>query len=471
MGAERMEEFKDLLEEHFLAIDETKIANGKVKFIKELELLKLTERDILDCLTLYFIQIFWTADRKRTKEPLHASRDFALELYAKVFSDVADAVKEYHTKPIDFTMFLAGIIDDPLFESPQISETLNLIAKSDETVLITGETGTGKELHAKVIHYMSPRKEKKFIALNCAGLTDSLLESELFGHEKGAFTGADRVKKGFMDEVGDGTLFLDEIGDMSLPAQAKVLRVLQSGDYHSVGGTKKNMFTGRVIAATNRNLQADMKATPPKFRKDLFYRLNVLPIELPPFRALPEEARKTAIVNKLRHIIYSKSDNPVADKLSFFLYKPQGSLVVVPPAGEPKEVTDNPFISKEALQLLTNYSFPGNYRELDAVLRQAYIFSRFGKIEVPAVKDRLTESEKTGTPKAGETTANIDAPCLKDIVDYANRVKKDIVRKKLESVLGNGGTLKGVLRAEGITDDKGYQRIRKRIANIMAEKK
>ena len=471
LDEKKIESFKELVERHFLDIEDADIAAKRKSFITDIQSSKITDKDVLDLLTNYFISIFWLGEYKTTNRPLHTSRDFALKLYAEVFSDIVDGIKDDPVKIIDFTMFLAGINDYPipLSDSP-LSEPLDLIAKGDETVLITGETGTGKELHAKVVHFMSPRKKEKFIALNCAGIPDSLLESELFGHLKGAFTGADKAKKGFLEEVGEGTLFLDEIGDMSLVTQAKMLRVLQSGDYFPVGSTKKMIFKGRIIAATNKNLKAVIKETPLKFRPDLFYRLNVLPIDLPPFKTLPEDARKTAIVNKLRHIIFSKSANPVADKLAFFLYKQNGSLVVMGSGEDPREVSDNPFISNEALHLLASYSFPGNYRELDAVLRRAYILSRHGKIEVSAVKDHVAESEKDGpSPKEIETTAAIDAICLKDITDYGESVKKDIVRKKLESVCGKGRSLKGVLRVEGVTKDKDYQGIRKRIVNIIGQ--
>ncbi|MDQ6986199.1 MAG: sigma-54 dependent transcriptional regulator [Mariprofundaceae bacterium] len=160
-------------------------------------------------------------------------------------------------------------------------------AGSDAPVLITGETGVGKGLLAKLIHASSPRNEKQLIGINCASIPESLLESELFGYRKGAFTGADQNKKGLFEEAGDGTLFLDEIGDMPMQLQAKLLHVLDDGGFRPLGSTKNQKFRGRIIAATNVRPQQLMKGK--KFREDLYYRLSVLTIEIPPLRNRPED--------------------------------------------------------------------------------------------------------------------------------------------------------------------------------------
>ena len=199
--------FKEILEGHFLDAKEGQIDGRKNDFIRDLKKLGLSNSEIWENLFYYFKEIYWTAELKTTNKPLHFSRDFALELFAKVFSDLVSGATDIWIKETDFLMFLAGIIDGPYIQSP-ISEEMELIAKSDENVLITGKTGTGKELHAKVVHYQSSRLKEKFIALNCAGIPEQLLESELFGHEQGAFTGADKQKIGFLEEVGEGDSFL-----------------------------------------------------------------------------------------------------------------------------------------------------------------------------------------------------------------------------------------------------------------------
>ena len=174
--------------------------------------------------------------------------------------------------------------------SPEIKEILNLIkkvAKSKATILIQGETGTGKELIASLIQFISLRSDRPFVKVNCAALPENLLESELFGHEKGAFTGAYQTRIGKFEQADDGTLFLDEIGDMHLTTQAKILRVLQDQTFNRVGGNKTLTVDVRVIAATNKDLEEEIEAT--RFRADLFYRLNVVTLLIPPLRKRRED--------------------------------------------------------------------------------------------------------------------------------------------------------------------------------------
>jgi two-component system, NtrC family, nitrogen regulation response regulator GlnG len=223
----------------------------------------------------------------------------------------------------------------------KIYKILGRVAPSDVTVLITGESGTGKELVAQAIHFNSPRLGKPFLALNCAAIPSGLLESELFGFEKGAFTGAIERKIGKFEQADGGTLFLDEIGDMPLELQAKLLRVLQEKEITRTGGSASIPVDVRIVAATNQNLKE--KVQNKKFREDLYYRLNVLPISLPPLRERRE-------------------DIPLL--VEFFIQRAQNELGV-----SARGCTD------EAIALLKNYSWPGNVRELENTIQRAALLS------------------------------------------------------------------------------------------------
>ncbi len=228
--------------------------------------------------------------------------------------------------------------------SAALREVLDLCARvagSNATVLLLGETGTGKELLSRHIHANSPRRDKPFIAINCAALPETLLESELFGHEKGAFTGAVARKIGRFELAGGGTLFLDEIGDISPSTQIKLLRVLQERNFVRVGGTKTVACDVRIITATNRNLQNALKEG--TFRQDLYYRLNVFPISMPPLKKRPEDIPLLA---------------------EHFVRVSATQLGVTAPT-----------ISEEAMALLASYGWPGNIRELQNVLERAVLLS------------------------------------------------------------------------------------------------
>jgi Nif-specific regulatory protein len=206
-------------------------------------------------------------------------------------------------------------------------------------VLIRGESGTGKELVARAIHQRSPRAERPFLAINCAAIPEALLESELFGHERGAFTGAANTRKGKLEVVEDGTLFLDEIGEMAPLLQAKLLRVLQEKEFERLGGTRPLHFRARVVAATNRDLEAAIKAG--EFRQDLYYRLNVVSVTVPPLRERRE-------------------DIPL---LALFFANKYAARCKRPFTG----------VSAEARKLLLNYSWPGNIRELENAIEHAMV--------------------------------------------------------------------------------------------------
>lgn len=227
---------------------------------------------------------------------------------------------------------------DIIGESPKMKSVFKVIeriAESNVTVLVRGETGTGKELVAAAIHKRSKRKEEPFVKLNCAAITDTLIESELFGHEKGAFTDAKEARKGRFELADGGTLFLDEIGDISASAQVKLLRVLQEREFERVGGSKTIKVNVRLVAATNRNLEEMVKNG--TFREDLYYRLNVIPIDLPPLR---------------------ERGNDIEQLVNFFLQKSMNN--------HKKRVV----ITDEAMEILSQYSWPGNVRELENTIER-----------------------------------------------------------------------------------------------------
>ena len=231
----------------------------------------------------------------------------------------------------------------------EVFKLIGQLAASDATALITGETGTGKELVARAIYHHSNRSAKSFLAINCAAIPETLLESELFGHERGAFTGATTQRVGRFEQCDGGTLFLDEIGDMSPATQTKILRVLQAGTFERVGGSQSLRVDVRVIAATNKPLEQAVARR--EFREDLFYRLNVVRVQLPPLRERRQD---------------------IALLAGYFLKK-------FAPAGQrpPKP------IATEALRRLEAYAWPGNVRELENVLRRALVVAK-GDVLLPA---------------------------------------------------------------------------------------
>ncbi|HMK56732.1 MAG TPA: sigma-54 dependent transcriptional regulator [Dissulfurispiraceae bacterium] len=253
--------------------------------------------------------------------------------------------------------------------SAEIHELFRIMrhaASSDSNVLLTGESGSGKELVARAIHSNSVRARKKFITVNCGAIPEGLLESELFGYVRGAFSGAVSDKKGLIEEADKGTLFLDEIGEMAMTLQVKLLRLLQDGEFFRLGDTTSRRVNMRIIAATNKDLKKAIIER--QFREDLYYRLNVIPIELPPLRK-------------------RKGDIPLL--ANHFLQKHAGK-------GQGKTVSG---FSREALQILVNYDFPGNIRELENAVEYAIAFSRSDLIEKEDLPDYIMNVGGTGKEK------------------------------------------------------------------------
>jgi len=237
----------------------------------------------------------------------------------------------------------------------EIFDSIDKVAQSRASVLLTGHSGTGKELIAKAIHYNSPRKDRPFISINCGALTETLLESELFGHERGAFTGAVAMKKGRFELADEGTLFLDEIGDMPPSLQVKLLRVLQEMEFERVGGTKTIKVDVRVLSASNRNIKEDV--TSGRFREDLFYRLNVMNIEVPLLRERIDD-----IPLLVKHFIEKYKEDAGENKIE---------------------------LSPEVWKMLYNYSWPGNVRELENVIERAVVLSSEGLVTPEDLPEEL----------------------------------------------------------------------------------
>ncbi|MFB0506660.1 MAG: sigma-54-dependent transcriptional regulator [Thermodesulfobacteriota bacterium] len=311
----------------------------------------------------------------------HGSKDIAIEAIRK-------GAYDYFTKPFDINEMRVvvkralerGYLEDEL---RQLRETVekrrgfyNIVGNSKEmrdvfdmaetvfdndiTVLITGESGTGKELIAEAIHYNSPRRAKPFVKLNCVAIPETLLESELFGYEKGAFTGATRQKLGKFELANHGTLLLDEIGDMSLATQAKLLRVLQEREVERVGGTNPIKVDVRIIASTNQDLSQLVRGQ--RFREDLYFRLNVLPIHIPPLRE-----RREDIPLLVDHFV-SLSKTKFHKEIERF--------------------------SDDAINLLINYSWPGNIREVENVVQRAIILSKERVIQEWSLPPEIRKQKK-----------------------------------------------------------------------------
>ena len=253
-----------------------------------------------------------------------------------------------------------GEVPRPIGESPKFTQALELaesVAGSESTILIRGESGTGKEIFARYIHDLSPRSQGRFLSINCAALPESLLESELFGHVKGSFTGAVKDKEGLFVAAGGGSFFLDEVGEMAPSTQVKLLRVLQQREVVPVGATRPVAVDVRLIAATNRDLERDIETG--RFRRDLYYRLNVIALELPPLRERTEDVPLLA-----EHFL----ERLAAD---------QG--------------IERKKLSKDGSELLAGYRWAGNVRELENVIERAVVLTDGATIKAEALPERLRE--------------------------------------------------------------------------------
>jgi len=310
----------------------------------------------------------------------------ALELYHLRAENIA--LKERLGDRFDFSKIIGRSR-----KMKEVFDTLSLVAPTDATVLILGESGTGKELVANSIHHNSRRASQPFIKVSCAALPETLLESELFGHERGAFTGAVARREGRFQLAHRGTIFLDEVGEMSATTQTKLLRVLQEKEFEPLGSTRTVKVDVRVIAASNKDLEREVKEG--RFREDLFYRLNVVPISLPPLRERRE-------------------DIPALAAHFFVIYRDKNK----------KELKD---ISGKAMDLLMRYEWPGNIRELENCIERAVILAR-GEVIAPADLPPAIQALSNG-----KETQGLDLPSGISIQE----VEKALILKTLEDTGGN----------------------------------
>ncbi len=336
----------------------------------------------------------------------------AIILKAQKAAEVSDQIGQLKEELQEQYSFGRSIIGNsqPMQE---VYKTLGRVASSDVTVLITGESGTGKELIARAIHFNSNRLGKPFLAINCAAIPRELLENELFGHERGAFTGATDRKAGKFEQANGGTLFLDEIGDMPLELQAKLLRVLQEKEITRTGGSQTMQIDVRIVAATNQNIAELVEEK--KFREDLYYRLNVVPISLP-------------------SLSQRKDDIPAL--VEFFLQRAQEELGV------------NPIeCSKEALSLLKRHNWPGNVRELENVIKRATLLSPNhilmpsdfpGLLSTKGNKNQDESLEALVARKLENSLAQMDLQELDNLYEMVlHQVERPLINIILQQTRGN----------------------------------
>ena len=276
-----------------------------------------------------------------------------------------------------------------------IFDTIKKISDYKTTILISGESGTGKELIARAIHYSSSRKDQPFITINCGAIPENLLESELFGHVKGSFTGAHRTKKGLFEEANNGTLFLDEVGELPLLLQVKILRALQEEEIRRIGDNSSIKVNVRIIAASLKDLHEEVERG--GFREDLFYRLNVLPIPLPPLRDRPEDIETLVL---------------------FFIQKFNNKLNM--------QISG---ITPEALEILMKHTWPGNVRELENTIERAMVLTTSNKIKLENIPDTIRDRRRSS-----KITTSFDELSIKKAT---KNIEVELIKKALAKTQGN----------------------------------
>jgi transcriptional regulator with PAS, ATPase and Fis domain len=313
----------------------------------------------------------------------------------------------------------------------EVYHLIRKIADTDSTILIQGESGTGKELVARALHFNSSRQHHPFVAINCSALPENLLESELFGHKKGSFTGAVADKAGLFEEAERGTIFLDEVNSMALPLQTKLLRVLQERQLRRVGDTKTVPINVRVLAATNESLLDKVKDG--KFREDLYYRLAVIPIELPPLRDRPED-----IPLLVQHFLKSKSVEDIEAQMKI----------------EPK-----------AIEALQSYDWPGNVRELENAIERA---SALCDDNVIRLKDLPPQVVQQGLGGPGFRTGPAGMPIGKKLDDFIRDQERYFIN---ETIKHTGGSREKAAKILGISMATLYRKIDVKVPGKPAPRK
>lgn len=374
--------------------------NFKIKYSDLKRQYKLTKKDDRSIFFKCIFYIFKTLQNKHKDLLLRIVKECLIE-----DSDMLPGRLFLETAKLNRALFHPGISDLSTYEYALYNFKA---AKTDKPVLILGETGTGKEFIARTIHDLSEKRSLVFRAFNCAGIPETLLESELFGYEKGAFSGAIKSRRGLLETVGEGTLFLDEIGDMPLPMQAKLLRVLETKDFYKVGGEYKKplKFEGRIIAATNKDLKKVIEAG--NFREDLYYRINTFIIKLPTLRAYSKKDRKFIIPRKLRDISETEGINKSLDE--------------------------------DALSTLLEYDFKGNFRELHNVLIHALYQSEGQSIRKKDLHPDILMLPPREAPNLRSDLLNMP---YREMIEYF----KDMEKQKLEHLLKEKrGNVEGLAR-------------------------
>ena len=367
---------------------------------------------------------------------MHAKNARLLRLLAAALRRTKRIAAQYHFSPGIVRASEHGRGAQIVGKSPAVERLRELIirvAPTPASILLTGETGTGKDLAARSIHQQSHLARKPFVAVNCTALTETLMESELFGYVKGAFTGADRDRKGLLEEADGGTLFLDEIGDMHSELQAKLLRFLQSGEVRRVGSTKSRQVNVRIIAATNRILEADVERG--AFRRDLFYRFNTFTIHLPALRERRED------IPYLAYHFITSTEAKLNRRISG--------------------------ISDPALAVMARYDWPGNIRELENVVERAAILSGAGRIEVEDLALPVTEVVTTGRavpfiPSGGSAAASDADEEGEGFHDKRQQIMDTFERKEIMQYLRQaGGNVSEAARLSGIPRRTLYRKMKK----------